>query len=158
TYQVMNSIQASNAGLGDWMYRSIAFPELPDNADAYLQRYYPARVPAMEMRRRMILTRRAGLERFMESLVAKNQLAGEDIVGFTTMFAQNTASFAMARLIKKHNPAVTTIIGGANCEAPMGKELARHVPGLDYVFSGPALVSFPEFLENKMSGNAEANE
>ena len=156
TYQVMNSIQASNAGLGDWMYRSIAFPELPDNADAYLQRYYPQRDPGMEMRRRMILTRRAGLERFMESLVAKHQLAGEDIVGFTTMFAQNTASFAMARLIKKHNPAVTTIIGGANCETPMGKEVAVHVKAMDYVFSGPGLVSFPDFLRHRLNGDAAA--
>ncbi|HBL25713.1 MAG TPA: RiPP maturation radical SAM protein 1, partial [Acidobacteria bacterium] len=41
TYQVMNSVQASNAGLGDWLFRSVAFPEQPDNADAYFKRYYP---------------------------------------------------------------------------------------------------------------------
>jgi ribosomal peptide maturation radical SAM protein 1 len=157
-YQAMNSIQASNAGLGDWMYRALAFPGQPDNAEAYLQRYYPQRDPAMEMRRRMILAKRAGLERFMESLVAKHQLGSEDIVGFTTMFAQNTASFALANLVKKRNPAVTTIIGGANCESPMGKELARNVPGLDYVFSGPALVSFPDFLEHKLAGDTAACE
>jgi len=158
TYQVLNSIQASNAGLGDWMYRSLAFPEQPDNIDAYFQRYYPQRNPAMEMRRRMLTTKRAGLERFMESLLSKHQLGGEDIVGFTTMFAQNTASFAMARLIKKRNPAVTTIIGGANCEAPMGKEVARNLKALDYVFSGSALVSFPEFLQHRLDGDVEGCE
>jgi ribosomal peptide maturation radical SAM protein 1 len=158
TYQALNSIQASNAGLGDWMYRSLAFPEQPDNIDAYFQRYYPQRNPAMEMRRRMLTTKRAGLERFMESLLSKHQLGGEDIVGFTTMFAQNTASFAMARLIKKRNPAVTTIIGGANCEAPMGKEVARNLKALDYVFSGSALVSFPEFLQHRLDGDVEGCE
>jgi ribosomal peptide maturation radical SAM protein 1 len=154
-YDVMNSVQASNAGLGDWLYRSLAFPELPDNADAYFQRYYPQRDPAMEARRRMILTKRAGLERFMQSLAAKYQLGAEDVVGFTTMFAQNTASFAMARQVKKANPKVTTVIGGANCESPMGKEIARHVPALDYVFSGPALVSFPDFLERRLAGDLD---
>jgi ribosomal peptide maturation radical SAM protein 1 len=156
TYQVLNSIQANNAGLGDWMFRSLAFPDLPDNTDAYFRRYHPQRTPAMEMRRRMLRDKRAGLGRFMESLVGKHQLAGEDMVGFTTMFAQNVASFAMARLIKKHNPAVTTIIGGANCEAPMGREVALHVPALDYVFSGPALVSFPELLQHRLDGDDAA--
>lgn len=158
TYQVMNSIQASNAGLGDWLFRSTAFPGQPDNTDAYFKRYYPQRTPAMEMRRRVLRDKRAGLERFMESLVAKYRLAGEDIVGFTTMFAQNAASFALARLIKAHNPAVTTVVGGANCEAPMGKEIALHVPAVDYVFSGPALVSFPEFLQHRLDGDAAACE
>ncbi len=154
-YQALNSIQASNAGLGDWMFRQLAFPGLADNADAYLRRYYPQRTPAMEMRRRMMVTKRVGLDRFLESLIAKYQLTTEDIVGFTTMFAQNTPSFAMACLVKKHAPAVTTIIGGANCEAPMGKEIARNVPAVDYVFSGPALVSFPEFLDRRLAGNTE---
>jgi len=113
-YQALNSVQASNAGLGDWMYRQLAFPDQADNADAYMRRYYPQRTPAMEMRRKLLLTKRVGLDRFMESLVSKYRLGGEDVVGFTTMFAQNTASFAMARMIKKANPAVTTVIGGAN--------------------------------------------
>ncbi|HKH47466.1 MAG TPA: RiPP maturation radical SAM C-methyltransferase [Thermoanaerobaculia bacterium] len=157
-YQVLNSIQASNAGLGDWMFRALAFPGQPDNTDAYFQRYYPQRTPAMEMRRRLIREKRQGLERFMDGLAAKHRLAGEDVVGFTTMFAQNAASFAMARLVKKRNPAVTTVVGGANCEAPMGKEVAQHVPAVDYVFSGPALISFPDFLQHRLDGDTEACE
>jgi len=158
TYQMLNSVQASNAGLGDWMFRSLAFPEQPDNADAYFQRYYPQRNAEGEARRQMLLAKRAGLARFLESLVGKYQLGGEDVVGFTTMFAQNAASFAMARLVKKRNPAVATILGGANCEEPMGKEVALHVPALDYVFSGPALISFPEFLQRRLDGDAEGCE
>lgn len=152
-YQVVNGIQSNNAGLGDWLFRSLAFPDQPDNADAYFKRYYPQHSPAMEMRRRMLRDKREGLGALMESLIAKHRLASEDVVGFTTMFAQNAASFALARLVKKHNPLVTTMIGGANCEAPMGKEIAEHVPALDYVFSGPALVSFPEFLRHRRDGD-----
>jgi ribosomal peptide maturation radical SAM protein 1 len=154
-YDALNSVQAGNAGLGDWMFRTLAFPEQADNADAYFQRYYPQRDEALEARRRLLLAKRAGLERFLDNLVGKHQLGGEDIVGFTTMFAQNTASFALARRLKKRHPAVTTIIGGANCEAPMGKEIARSVDVLDYVFSGSALVSFPEFLARRLDGDSD---
>lgn len=154
-YQVLNSVQSSNAGLGDWIFRSLAFPGQPDNADAYFKRYFPQRTAASEMRRRVLLEKRGGLERFLVSLISKHRLAGEDIVGFTTMFAQNAPSFAMARLLKKQNPAVTTILGGANCEAPMGREIVRHVPAIDYVFSGPALVSFPELLQHRLDNEPE---
>ncbi|HSS47639.1 MAG TPA: RiPP maturation radical SAM C-methyltransferase [Thermoanaerobaculia bacterium] len=106
----------------------------------------------------MLQTKREGLALFMDSLVSKYQLPSEDIVGFTSMFAQNTASFSMARVLKKRNPKVTTIIGGANCEAPMGKEIARSLPALDYVFSGAALVSFPEFLQHRLDGDVEGCE
>lgn len=156
TYKGINNIQATTTGLGDWMFRSLAFPELPDNTDAYFKRYLPQRTPSMEMRRRMLREKRAGLERLLVSLIGKHRLGGEDIVGFTTMFSQNTASFAMARLIKKQNPKVVTVIGGANCEAPMGGEIARQVAAMDYVFSGPALVSFPELVQHRLDGDTAA--
>ena len=37
----------------------------------------------------------------------------------------------------------------------MGPELVRHVKALDFVFSGPALVSFPDFLEAELAGDRE---
>jgi ribosomal peptide maturation radical SAM protein 1 len=154
-YEVLNSLQASNAGLGDWLYRTIAFPEQADNTEAYMRRYFPHRDAGVEAKLRLIVAKRPGLERFLQRLILKHALDGEDVVGFTSMFAQNTSSFAMARLIKQRNPEVTTVIGGANCEAPMGLELARHVPALDFVFSGPGLVSFPEFLERRLAGDLE---
>ncbi len=157
-YQATNGLQANNAGLGDWMFRRLAFPELPDNTDDYYKRYFPQRTPALEMRRRIFLEKRDGIERFFEGVISKYRLETEDVVGFTTMFAQSTASFALARLIKQKNPQVTTILGGANCESPMGDEISRHVPAIDYVFSGPALVSFPEFLEHRLAGDLAAAE
>jgi magnesium-protoporphyrin IX monomethyl ester (oxidative) cyclase len=63
------------------------------------------------------------------------------------------ASFAMARRIKSRSREVTTVIGGAACEAEMGREFARHVPQIDHVFSGPALVSFPAFTDRHLSGD-----
>ena len=47
-----------------------------------------------------------------------------------------------------------TANGGANCESPMGEEIARNVETIDYVFSGPALLSFPALVESLLAGDA----
>jgi magnesium-protoporphyrin IX monomethyl ester (oxidative) cyclase len=46
------------------MFRELAFPEQPDNADAYFKRYYPQTDPAMEARLRMLRDKRQALGRY----------------------------------------------------------------------------------------------
>src|ERR1700709_689061 len=82
-YEVLNSLQASNAGLGDWLYRTIAFPEQADNTEAYMRRYFPHRDAGVEAKLRLIVAKRPGLERFLQRLILKHALDGEDVVGFT---------------------------------------------------------------------------
>lgn len=139
-----------DTGLGDWLFRQIAFPEIPDNSAEYFQRYYPGRTwgPFREQ----IEELRSRLLPFCDQLVDRYQLADADVVGFTSMFAQNIPSMALARLIKKRNPKVLTVMGGANCESPMGTVLAEHVDTLDYIFAGPALESFPAFIRCVLDG------
>lgn len=96
------------------------------------------------------------LERFLKRLIAQYQLDECELLGLTSMFSQNVASFALARLVKAKNPAVVTVMGGANCEGPMGAELVRNVEAIDYTFSGPALVSFPSFVAHQMAGERDA--
>jgi hypothetical protein len=38
---ISNSMESLNTGLGDWLFRQVAFPELPDNTAAYLRRCFP---------------------------------------------------------------------------------------------------------------------
>ncbi|GIJ27289.1 RiPP maturation radical SAM protein 1 [Micromonospora qiuiae] len=141
------------AGVGDWMFRQIAFPELPDNADEYFSRYFTG--PAKADLRRTLLRRRAGLRDFLLTMVDKYRLTEADLLGFSSMFTQNVPSLAVARIVKDRNSAVTTMMGGANCEAPMGAALAENCPQLDFVFSGPALLTFPEFLRCVIDGNLD---
>ncbi len=154
--EIAGALEANSSGLGDWLFRQVAFPSLPDNAESYFKRYFPATDAVVEARRQAVLAKRAGLERFFQKLIAKHRLDGEDMVGLTSMFAQNTACFAMARLLKARNPRVVTLMGGANCEEPMGRELARNVPDVDFVFSGPALLSFPELVGHQLAGDLAA--
>jgi ribosomal peptide maturation radical SAM protein 1 len=148
---IVTSPESQNSGLGDWFFRQAAFPSLPDNASVYLSRYFPLNTPQMNQLKALVLEKRRGLSSFLESLIKKYNLDQNDVVGFTSMFMQNVASFSLARKIKDKHKNITTIIGGANCESPMGQVIVRHVDAIDYVFSGPGLRSFPEFVAHQLA-------
>ncbi len=142
-----------DTGVGDWMFRQVAFPDAPDNAEQYFHRFY--RGEQWAGFRRDVLRLRAGLAEFCEELVDRYRLDTADVVGFSSMFAQHVPSIAGARVVKRRAPGVLTALGGANCEAPMGAVIAQHVPCVDYVFSGPALKTFPRFVRNVLAGRPE---
>ncbi len=149
--------ESSHSGLGDWLFRQLAFPGLTDNTPAYQQRYFPAHDPRRQAFDRL-LALRPGLGRWLDGLIERYRLDQADLVGFTSMFGQNVASFALARRLKQRFPHILIAIGGANCESPMGEEIARNVETIDYVFSGPALISFPELIESLLDGEPERAE
>ena len=151
--QILGSAEAQNSGLGDWMFRQTAFPDRANNVTLYISRYFPLQTAEMNSLKSAILEKRRGLDRFLDSLVTKYALDQVDLVGFTSMFMQNVASFSLARKIKERNPKCVVVMGGANCESPMGQVIAKHVDAVDYVFSGPGLKNFPDFVEHLMSGD-----
>ena len=143
---------SNNSGRGEWFFRQVAFGDSADNTAQYFQRYPFAGDSLIKGR---ILAKRIGLERFLQQLVSAYEIDRDDLVGFTSMFSQNVPSFALARVIKKRNPKAIAVLGGANCEWPMGRELALHIEPIDFVFSGPGLVSFPHFVECLMRGRPD---
>jgi magnesium-protoporphyrin IX monomethyl ester (oxidative) cyclase len=154
-YEVIaNSMPHLYTGVGEWFFRSVAFPEAAGNTLDYFKRYYWH--PSDRGLRSLLLQRRQGLRDFLASLIERHQLDRADVLGFTSLFAQNVACLALARLVKERRPEVVTVMGGANCEAPMGQVLANQAPQIDYVFSGPGLVSFPEFLGCLLRGDRPA--
>lgn len=138
-------------GLGDWFFRPAAFPEEPDNTDEYLGQFG---IQPTDPRISDLLEIRRGISGWIAQAARARQLVTADVVGFTSMFSQNTAVLGMARYLKQVNPGVITMIGGANCEDPMGRVLAARAPQLDLVFSGPGTESFPEVLSRIVSGHA----
>lgn len=148
TELITDSAEAQNSAIGEWLFRQIAFPELEDNSVSYFKRFFPVMNDRLEAVKRMLLDKRGQLNQFMDKLIDEYKLDEADIVGFTSMFSQNVASLAMARKLKERNPKIITVIGGANCESPMGQEIALHVKQIDFVFSGPGLKSFTEFVRN----------
>lgn len=150
---IATSLQSLNMGLGDWLFRDIAFPGLSDNTSEYLSRYLFNHGEHSREIEDLITQKRPRFKAFFNKLIGKYRLDKADLIGFTSMFMQNTAVFAMARLIKQHNPRSLIVMGGANCEHPMGNIIARHIRDIDFVFSGPALIGFPQFVKNWLDGN-----
>lgn len=154
-YHMLSGQAYVNTGVGDWIFRHIAFPAAPDNTELYLRRYYPHTDAESQHFKATILAKRAGMAQFLDSLIEKYKLDQADLVGFTSMFNQNVACFALAQRLKAIKPALVTVIGGPNCESPMGSVIAEYVEPIDFVFSGPALVNFPEFLRYQLAQQPE---
>ena len=151
---IANSVIATVSGVGDWFFRQVAFPDLPDNTDAYVSRYL-CHIDAKHEITPLLVEKRQGLAAFLDELVDQYELDKFSLVGFTSMFIQNLASFAMAKKLKERNPRVITAIGGANCETSMGQVIAKNIKDIDFAFSGPALKSFPQLVTNLIEGAAE---
>jgi len=151
---IATAAECHHSGIGDWFFRQSAFPELPDNTELYFRRHFPLSTEQTRTFRRTIEEKRSRLDEFLDQLIEKYALAEADLVGLTSMFAQNVACFALAKRLKQRRPQMVTVMGGANCESPMGLEIVRNVEQIDYVFSGPALRSFPQFVQHLLAQEA----
>jgi len=149
------SLEANMCGAGDWFFKKEAFPEAQDDPERYLRRFFPQMDGRMGQRKQQLLKLRAEAGALLERLIDQHKLDSYDMVGFTSMFCQNVASIAMAKKLKQKKPGMAVVIGGANCESPMGEQLVRNVPEIDFIFSGPSLKSFPEFLKHKLAEDEE---
>lgn len=147
-WKIGGGIDNLGTGLGEWFFRTCAFPDLPDNAGDYFQRYYLSSDDRTRELKRIIMEQREQLGRFLDDTIDRYELDQADLVGFTSMFTQSLASVALAQRIKERRPDLVTVLGGANCESPMGAAYARNLDAIDFVFSGPALKSFPRFVEH----------
>lgn len=155
-YQLIaNSMDALISGLGDWFFRSVAYPDLDEQVDLYRRRYLTDPMRQQAMRQYSLWERRQETGSFLDQLIARYRLAEYPVVGFSSLFQQNIASFALARKIKERNPEVVTVMGGANCETSMGAAIVRNVESIDFVFSGPALATFPEFVRRMLDGDED---
>ena len=68
------------------------------------------------------------------------------VIGLTAMTVMISASAKIAEAIKKHNPLITTIIGGVHVTAEPIETLKRY-PQFDYAVVGEGEIVFTEFLE-----------
>jgi ribosomal peptide maturation radical SAM protein 1 len=76
------------------------------------------------------------------------------IVGLTTVFQQNMASLAVAARLRQLDTSVKIVLGGANCEGPMGQELAQTFPFIDFIISGEADLVIVPFVQSLLAGES----
>jgi len=73
--------------------------------------------------------------KFMEERFETTDWSAYDLIGFSTMF-QIAPPLAMARRIKRLTHPPKVIIGGSYCEGPMGEQLVRSFPWIDFACTG----------------------
>jgi ribosomal peptide maturation radical SAM protein 1 len=137
--------------VGDWLFSVEAFgDQAPDPEGRYLECCRSIIEDLFRMVDRpleyLMELRRHGVPRYLNHVMQVVPWASFAVVGFTSTFQQNVASFALARRLKHEYPALTLVFGGANFEGVMGAELARSIPWIDYVVQGEGEQAFPELL------------
>jgi ribosomal peptide maturation radical SAM protein 1 len=137
---------------GEWVFANAYFGDWLLNGSDYL-RYLREDLLMPDETIRAIQRMREFVEPFLDYCVTSVDWSRYAIVGFTSTFEQNIASLALANAIKERYPEVTIVMGGANCEDRMGIGLHRCFRFLDYVFSGPADHTFPEFVQRLLRGD-----
>jgi ribosomal peptide maturation radical SAM protein 1 len=99
-----------------------------------------------------LLRIREAADAFLDECVEEILAHRPRIVGLTSVFQQHTASLALARRLKARAPEVAVILGGYNCEGPMGLATVRRFESVDAVVSGEGDVVFPQIVERLRSG------
>jgi magnesium-protoporphyrin IX monomethyl ester (oxidative) cyclase len=144
--------------VGEWTFSGAAFPGFEPDHSAYfdlvLQRlvarmYLKEQVsPAhVEYVKQLLWEIRKHAAVFIDR-VARSILESQPrIVGCSSTFQQHCASLALLRHIRTLAPEVITMLGGANCEGPMGQATHHSFPWVDYVVSGEAEELFGDLCE-----------
>ena len=65
---------------------------------------------------------------------------------------QNCAGLAFLRRLKARDPAIVTVMGGANCQADLGAALHETFPFIDYVCTGEGDRVLPRLVEQLVNG------
>jgi len=134
---------------GEWTFAQAAFPHFtpPPGYPDYLAREWGAPLDLTHLR--------ASTVDFVRETARSVLALKPTIVGCTSTFQQHCASLALLREIKAQNPSVLTMMGGANCEGPMGLATLQSFPWVDVVVSGEADLLFPELVRKMAEGKLD---
>jgi ribosomal peptide maturation radical SAM protein 1 len=135
-------------GLGDWVFTGVLHSD-PEFGMATLQEYSARHGIDIAVITRM----REYAADFATMAAAEILDLNPSIIGFTSTFMQNVPSLALAKEIKRLAPDVAIIMGGGNCDGPMGAALHRNYKFLDFVARGEGERVFPMLLSALAEGS-----
>jgi ribosomal peptide maturation radical SAM protein 1 len=137
--------------IGDWLFSVEAFGDAAPDRDALQVDEFARGLPELgdtveQVRDRLLHIRRHDVPGYLDALVEAFPFDRARVAGFSSTFQQNTASFALARRLKQHNPDIVTLFGGANFDGEMGLEYVRTVDCIDLAVIGEGDQAFPGLL------------
>lgn len=163
-YQEVSLTEPSVEGfIGEWIFTGTLFGDRKQDVEGYIeevlrgksehfkearQNFRPVRESFIEI----MLNVRAEVDAYIEWCLLEVLQHRPKIVGFTSTFQQQVASLALAKRIKEEAPEIFIVFGGANCEGPMGAEVARQFRFVDAVVSGEGDLVFPDLVERVLAG------
>ncbi len=137
--------------VGDWIFATEAVRAASPQKD---KRY--AELLQHRGMHRKLLERLQRLRRRVPAFLASaadEVLAGSpSVVGFTLTFTQTFASIALAHELKRRDPRLKVVIGGAACAAPMGRGLLEAFPWIDAAVSGESEAVAPALFQALREG------
>lgn len=137
-------------GLGDWIFAVPPFRDDPAGDDEYVAYLRRTDVPEPEIAK--ALTMRSLVPAFLERCADDLLAASPRVVGFTSALSQNVPSLVLAKIVKGRDPSVKIVLGGANCDGPMGAALHRAFPWVDVVVRGEAERLLPLLVRDLLAG------
>ena len=139
--------------MGEWAFGEELFGEKWAQSDRGRPEGLDIILPSGDSKLRDNLTAfRAIAAPFIQECMEKVNWNDYTIIGFTSVFAQQVTSLALARRIKERWPDKIVAVGGANCDEVMGPALLRLFPFVDWVFTGEADLSFPQAVTQWFDG------
>jgi ribosomal peptide maturation radical SAM protein 1 len=149
--------QHDSRTLGEWLFSSEAFPaDAPDRsgrlADEWLHEIPGTVESRTTLRGWLLQVKQLDVPKYLDSLLERFAWDDVRVVGFSSTFQQNTASFALARRLKERYPDIITVFGGANFDGDMGLEFVRTLDFIDMAVIGEGDRAFPGLLSALASG------
>ena len=149
--------------VGEWIFSSVFFNQSDNDIEKYVNEiikgnnsYHSKKKFTSDTLNKTfvarVLSARKKVKKFIENCVIQVQMLNPKIIGFTSVFQQQTASLFLASEIRKKNPDVVIVFGGANNEGAMGIEYLKKFPFIDAIISGEGDIIFKELVERILSG------
>jgi ribosomal peptide maturation radical SAM protein 1 len=133
---------------GEWVFVDSLYGAPTASSPLYIDDILRARFRCSEDDVDAVLRARALAPRFLADQLRGFPWGSFDIVGFSSMCAQNLGSLALARMVKEEHPGVVVVFGGANWQGSMGRRLHRVFPFVDFVCVGEGDTSFPRLVRH----------
>jgi ribosomal peptide maturation radical SAM protein 1 len=161
--EIADTVPARTDLVGEWLFNGNLFEEHRLDTDGYIRDVLRGGLPQHHSKRNRgtcisdewiawLLEVRGQTKPFLERCLATVLTARPRIVGFSSIFQEHVPSLALARLVKRAAPDTLVVLGGSNCEGPMGVETVRQFPFIDAVVSGEGDIVFPELVHRVIAG------
>lgn len=135
--------------LGDWLFSQALFGK---QSDVGLFRQLLENNGKSKEEIRKIFDLSQEIVPFLNYCLENLGISKYDVIGFTTNFQQTLSSLALSNLIKTKYPEKVIVFGGADCTGPMGSQLLKSFPWIDFICCGESESSFPCLVESIRAG------